>query len=167
MFFIFTIAPLSLIADETQKYTLSTGDQVRIQVMGESDLSMTIRLDDDGIISYPFLGNIKVKGLSLGEVENKIKMGLQPDYLKKPEVNVSIIQYRPFFVRGQVNRSGNYPFQPGLTVQQAISIAGGFTERAAQNKIYIIRKNSRKKQRVNKNTYVQPDDTLIVEESFF
>jgi len=159
--------PLILIADENQKYTLSTGDEIRIQVHRQSDLTLEIRLDDDGIISYPFLGEIKVKGLSLGEIEEKIRNGLHPDYIINPDVNVSIIQYRPIFINGQVNRPGAYPFQPGLTVQQAVSLAGGFTERAAQDKIYIIRKPSKNKRRVKKATYVQPDDNLIIEESFF
>jgi polysaccharide biosynthesis/export protein VpsN len=165
--FLFLFIPIITVASDLQKYTLSTGDKIKILVYGENDLTLEITLDDDGIISYPFLGDIMVKGLSLGEVENKIKAGLLDGYIHKPNVNVSIIEYRPFFVNGEVKKDGAYPFQPGLTVQQAISIAGGLTERASKKNIFVIHKNSLNRIRVKKSDLLQPGDTLSIEESFF
>ncbi|MFK5894210.1 MAG: polysaccharide biosynthesis/export family protein [Pseudomonadota bacterium] len=166
-FFLLILTPFILYANDTQKYTLSTGDEIRILVYGERDLTLKIKVDDDGIISYPFLGNILIKGLSLGEVESKIRSGLKDGYLRNPNVNVSIIEYRPFFVNGQVKRPGAFPFQPGITVHKAITIAGGFTERASENSIYVIHNNSTKKIKINKDDRIKPGDTLSVEESFF
>ncbi len=150
------------------KYTLSTGDRIRIIVYGEKDLTLETTLDDDGIISYPFLGDIKVKNLSLGELENTIREGLKDGYLRNPNVNVSIIKYRPFYINGEVKKPGSYPFTPGLTIQQAVSIAGGFTERASEDKIYVIHKDGNNQRvQVNKDTLVRPDDSITVDESFF
>lgn len=154
-------------ASDFNKYTLSTGDEIKILVYGERELTLQIKLDDDGIISYPFLGDILIKGLSLGEVESKIKKGLQDGYLREPNVNVSIINYRPFFVNGQVKKPGAFPFQPGMTVHHAITIAGGFTERASESSIYVIHKKTTKKLKTNKDDTLKPGDTISVEESFF
>ena len=165
--FILLTFPLLLISDDNFKYTLSTGDRIKIQVYGEDDLTLEIKLDDDGIISYPFLGDILVKGLSMGELENKIKNGLQDGYLRQPNVNVSILQYRPFYINGEVRKPGAYPFEPGLKVQQAISTAGGFTERASEKKIYVIHPERNKKVKITKDSYVQPGDIITVDESFF
>ncbi len=164
--FIFTIIQ-NCVAEDFYKYQLSTGDRIKILVYGEPDLMLETTLDDDTIISYPFLGDIMVKGLSLGELENRIHNGLKDGYLRNPNVNISILKYRPFYINGEVKKPGSYSFQPGLTVQQAITIAGGFTERASANNIYVTHKNSNEKQKIKKNERISPGDTLTIDESFF
>ncbi len=151
-------------------YKLAAGDVITIRVFGEDDLSREkIRLSDAGTIPYPVLGEVKALGLTIGEIERTITKGLDGRYLINPRVSVTIEEYRPFYINGMVERPGGYPFQPGLTVLKAASLAGGFKERASFNKISIIRENDPKNQpqKVDINTQVNPGDTIYIEESFF
>lgn len=151
-------------------YKLAAGDVITIRVFGEDDLSREkIRLTDAGTIPYPVLGEVKALGLTIGEIERTITKGLDGRYLINPRVSVTIEEYRPFYINGMVERPGGYPFQPGLTVLKAASLAGGFKERASFNKISIIRENDPKNQpqKVDINTQVSPGDTIFIEESFF
>jgi polysaccharide biosynthesis/export protein VpsN len=155
-------------ADELAGYKLSSGDKVRIAVFGETDLSVTERVSDRGTISYPLLGELDVAGMSPADLERHITGRLKGPYLVDPKVTVSIEQYREFFVMGQVNRPGSYPYAPGLTVRKAISIAGGFTERASRGKIFIVsEKSAQDERKVGENDPISPGDTVVVKESFF
>jgi polysaccharide biosynthesis/export protein VpsN len=151
-------------------YRLGAGDVISIQVLGEDDLKRDrIRLSDAATISYPILGEIKLLGKTVGELEVLIRDGLKGRYLLNPQVNVTMNEYRQFFINGQVERTGGYSFVPGLTVRKAISLAGGFRERAAKEKIYVIREDdpSQTPKRVDLNASINPGDIITVEESFF
>jgi len=150
-------------------YRMGTGDRVRIQVYGEEDLNLETTVSDNGEISYPFLGPLKVAGLTPQELAQLITGKLQGDYLVNPKVSVDIIQYRLFYVNGEVESPGGYPFQPGITVRKAISIAGGFRERAAKDKIFVIRDDNpqAKPAPMKLDDMIRPGDIITVEESFF
>lgn len=152
-----------------QGYVLGPGDKIQIQVHGEEDLSIQLRLGGDGYISYPFLGEIEADGLTVAELQRKISEGLKGDYLVDPDVRVFVLEYRPVYVNGEVKNPGGYPYVPGLNVQKAVSLAGGFTELASKNKIYIVREghSSSRRQQADLDTQVGPGDTVIVEEGFF
>ncbi len=156
--------------DVLSKYRLGTGDVISIVVYGEEDLKMQhVRLTDAGTISYPVLGEILVRGKTVGELEKILTDGLRGRYLVNPRVSVTIDEYRPFFVNGQVAANGKFPYQPGLTVRKAVSIAGGFKERASMSKIFIVRDGDSTNTQVKAdlNTPVYPGDIITVEESFF
>jgi polysaccharide export outer membrane protein len=173
--FIFVFASLvaALAHGQTSQlstYKLGSGDTISIRVLGEDDLKRErVRLSDAGTISFPVLGEIKVKGMTVGALEEYITGQLKGRYLVNPHVTVSIDEYRNFFVNGQVEKPGGYPFAPGLTVRKAVSIAGGFKERAARDKITIIRDDdtTQTPKKVDQNALVNPGDILTVEESFF
>jgi polysaccharide biosynthesis/export protein VpsN len=150
-------------------YRLGIGDVVRIEVHDEPDLTIETQLPTTGIIDYPFLGKLQVVGQTVAQLQERIASGLKAGYLVSPEVLVRVIQYRPFFVRGQVRSSGGYPYVPGLTVEKAVTIAGGFTDRASLKNIFLIRENARQDQKVkvDLDSSVSPGDTIIVEESLF
>jgi protein involved in polysaccharide export with SLBB domain len=150
-------------------YELGAGDKVLITVFREPDLTVETKLTDAGTIIFPFLGEMNVKGLTVGKLKDKITQGLSGRYLKDPSVSVSILEYREFFVNGEVNKPGAYPYIPGLTVQKAISIAGGFTERASQSSVQLEREKDKDHQaiEVKLDAPIAPGDILIVEESFF
>lgn len=152
------------------EYKLGSGDQIRIQVFGEEDLGMEVRLSDAGTISYPFLGEIQVKGLTVGQLEASVINGLKPDYLIDPKVSVSILEYRQFYIHGEVTKPGGFPYLPGLTLRKAIALAGGFTERASKTKISVIHDGDetlKKSSRIALGDEVAPGDVITVEQSFF
>ena len=156
--------------DAISNYRLGSGDVISIQVLGEEDLKREkIRLSDAATISYPILGEIKLFGKTVAELEGLIRDGLKGRYLVNPQVTVTINEYRSFYVNGQVARPGGYQFIPGLTVRKAVSLAGGFTERASKEKIFVIRDDDRSQaaKRVSQDEMVNPGDIITVEESFF
>ena len=156
--------------DTLSKYKLGTGDVISISVFGEEDLKKEhIRLTDAGTISYPVLGEIQVRGKTVGDLEKVLTDGLRGRYLVNPRVSVTIDEYRPFFINGQVQTNGKFPYQPGLTIRKAVAIAGGFKERASMSKIFIVRDGdaSNTPVRADLNTPVYPGDTVTVEEGFF
>jgi polysaccharide export outer membrane protein len=164
-------APLSKdVAALLSNYKLAAGDVITIRVFGEDDLSREkIRLSDAGTIPYPVLGEVQALGLTIGEIEKSITAGLTGRYLVNPRVSITIEEYRPFYINGMVERPGGYPFQPGLTVLKASSLAGGFKERASFSKISIIREGdtTSRPQKAEINSPVNPGDTVFIEESFF
>jgi len=162
--------PLSLPAAQSlSDYQLGSGDQIQVQVFGEEDLSMEVRLSDAGTISYPFLGEIRVAGNTVSQLEAQIVKGLKGDYLVDPSVNVSVIEYRPFYINGEVKTPGGYPYQPGLTLRKAVALAGGFTERASKTKISLLSERALdgKQRQVGIDEVLNPGDIITVEQSFF
>lgn len=151
-------------------YKLGVGDVISVQVVGEEDLKREkVRLSDAGTLSFPYLGEIRVRGLTVGALEDFITKGLKGRYLLNPQVTVTMHEYRNFFVNGSVEKPGGYPFIPGLTVRKAISLAGGFKERASKERINVIREDDLKgdAKRIALDAQIQPGDILTVEESFF
>ena len=160
----------ALAINYSSSYKLGAGDLITIVVFGEDDLSKEkIRLTDAGTVPYPVLGEIRVLGLTVGDLERKLTEGLRGRYLVNPRVSVQIEEYRPFYINGMVFKPGGYPFQPGLTIRKAASVAGGFKERASLEKIFIIREGdaAQRPQKADLNTIVNPGDIITVEESFF
>ena len=150
-------------------YALGTGDTVRIQVYNENTLYLESRVSDRGMIAYHFFGEIKVTGLTPGQLADLIASKLKGDYLINPNVSVDIIEYRQFYVNGEVESPGGFAFQPGITVRKAISLAGGFNELASKNKTRIIHDNNPNgdPQPVKLSEFIRPGDIIIVKESFF
>lgn len=152
-------------ADNT--YRLGPGDEIKIQVYDESDLSMSLRLDQSGTFDYPYLGTLSAKGKTLSQLKTEITNGLLQDILVNPSVNVSVVTYRDFYIGGEVKSSGGYPYQPGLTVKQAITLAGGLTEWASSSKFEILREGSNRPESANNGTLVYPGDTITILEGLF
>lgn len=157
-------------ASTDNQYSLGSGDIISIHVFGEGDLSFDkLRLNDAGKFSYPFLGEIDALGKTAAQLEQLIVGGLKGDYLIDPRVSVRILEYRDFFVNGEVKSPGGYPFKPGLTLRKAVALAGGFTERASRGDFSVIRDKGadRTAQQANLDTPIMPGDIITIEESFF
>jgi len=166
------LIPVGAMADALTSpaaYRLGPGDQILISVFGEGDLSMGFRLNDTGTLNYPFLGELQVEGLSVTELEHLITRGLKGPYLVNPDVTVSIKEYRPFFLHGEVKRPGGIPYQAGLTLEKAIALGGGFTERASKKKIMVIRASDTGQiaRPIKLNDPVHAGDVITVPQSFF
>jgi len=125
------------------------------------------RIGESGVISYPFLGSLNVKGLTVGELEQVIVKGLKGPYLVDPVVSVNILEYRPFFVNGEVNKPGAFPFQPGMTLRKAIAMAGGFTERANRSGGDVLRGSDASPQALTLDMQIKPGDIITIKQSFF
>jgi protein involved in polysaccharide export with SLBB domain len=151
------------------QYKLGSGDVIQIKVFGQSDLLLKTRLSNDGMINYPLLGEISVVGMTANELEIFIYKGLLGDYLVNPSVAVSIEEYRPFFIDGEVNRPGGYPYQPGLTIDKAAALAGGYTQRASKTEVEVIRDIGGVAQaiEVNATQFIYPGDSIKVKKTFF
>lgn len=150
-------------------YKLGPGDRIQITVFGEADLSLNTTLAEGGYINYPYLGMVKAEGLTISELESKLTSGLKGDYLINPSVHVSMVSYRPFYIHGQVKSPGSYPYQPKLTLEKALALAGGVTERASMGQISILRTVEGKEKRLKGelHTLIQPGDAIFIKDSFF
>lgn len=156
-------------AQDLQHYKLGSDDVLSVSVFDEPDLSLReARVSSTGTIAMPLIGQVSVKGLSVSEAEQKIHSLFLGDYLKKPDITITIVEYRQFYVNGEVEKPGGYSYREGMTVQRAITLAGGFTERASRSKIFLLREDSSGKPiSAELTTSVQPGDVITVEESFF
>ncbi|MCQ4257582.1 polysaccharide biosynthesis/export family protein [Stutzerimonas stutzeri] len=152
------------------QYELGSGDVVRISVHGEPDLSFDeIRLTDAGTFTFPFIGEVDANGKTAGQVRALLTEKLKDGYLIDPRVSVSVVNYREFYIAGEVKLPGGYPYQPGLTLDRAIALAGGLTERASTKRMTIVRgsQGSRAEEKATMNTLVRPGDTINIDEGFF
>lgn len=152
-----------------QPYILGAGDQVRITVYGQTSLTNVYSVDQAGAVAFPLIGSVKAKGRTPKQLEADISGKLREGYLRNPDVSVEVAQYRPIFVMGEVGASGQYSYVPGMTVQKAIAVAGGFSPRAAQGTVDVTREFNGKVMTAHVSTSdpVLPGDTIYVRERFF
>jgi polysaccharide biosynthesis/export protein VpsN len=162
-------SPGAVVAPDLSAYRLGIGDKVRIDVFNEPDLSLEATVDPTGRISYPLLGSIDALRKTARQLQDEITTGLAGGYLVSPDVRVTVVHYRSFYVTGQVQRAGAYPYVVGLTVEKAIALAGGMTNLASSRKIYLLHEDqpADKRIRVGLDALVLPGDTLLIEESLF
>jgi len=155
--------------DTEALYTLGSGDRVRVTVYGEKELSGEFEVDGSGALSLPLIGEVKVIRLTLREAEREIENRLQEGFLKFPRVAIDVLNYRPFYILGEVKTPGSYPYVNGMTVLNAVAMAGGFTYRARESRLVIIRGNDpeRQEREARVDTVVLPGDILRVPERFF
>ena len=161
---------MDTIPNQADEYTLGASDVIEIVVFGENDLSVERRVNSCGNLSFPLLGEVSVQGKTLNEVAVLLSDMLKGDYLINPQLNVSMVEYRQFYVRGEVKSPGGFPYLPGLSIDKAVAIGGGFTERANRKKVEISRElkdGSRERMTVYMHDPVAPGDIIIVKESFF
>jgi len=151
------------------EYELGSGDRVRVTVFGQQDLSGEFAVDGSGQIAIPLVGGIAAKGLSARELEQKITTALSDGYVREPRVSVEVLNFRPFYIIGEVNSPGQYPYASGMTAVSAVALAGGYTYRAKEDHVLITRTVDGVKQERSAppNTPVLPDDVIRVPERFF
>jgi polysaccharide export outer membrane protein len=157
---------------EAQKttYTLGVGDKVRVITFGNEALTGEFRVNDAGKIAVPLLGSVPAAGLTPEKLQANIAGELESrNLLHKPNVSVEITEYRPVFVLGEVNRPGEYPYKPGMTVLSAVSTAGGFTYRAVTDEASIVRttEGTTTEGTVTRRSLVQPGDVITIFERHF
>jgi polysaccharide export outer membrane protein len=150
-------------------YSLGPGDRIRVTVFGQEQLSGEYEVDGLGNVTLPLIGEVPAKGKTEGQVEKLITEKLSPEYLRDPNVSVDVLTYRPFYIFGEVNAPGSYPYVNGMTVINAIALAGGYTYRARTSSVNLIRASdpSGEPQTVPTNESIAPGDVIEVRERYF
>jgi polysaccharide export outer membrane protein len=151
------------------EYQLGPGDKLRITVHESPDLTGEFMVSGSGFVSMPLIGEVQAGGLTVRQLADAIAAKLTPDYLKNPRVSIEVLNFRPFDIIGEVNKPGSYPYRPGMTILNAVAMAGGFTYRANKDSMYIKRAKDPDGREVEANTEttVLPGDIIRVKERFF
>ncbi|MFM1816718.1 MAG: hypothetical protein RLZ98_3413 [Pseudomonadota bacterium] len=157
------------VADSDGPYLLDTGDELRVFIYGHPNLSRIYKVDHGGKISIPLVGNINARGLTTYGLERKIKGTLGARYIRDPQVSIDVFRNRPFFILGEVRNPGAFAYVNGMTVESAVAIAGGYSERASMERMRISRRINGlvETMEVPSDYVVMPGDTVYVFERFF
>lgn len=157
-------------AAATDSYALGPGDKLRITVYNEPNLTGEYLVTPSGTVAFPLIGTVDARGQSIEAVQAAITAKLADGYVKDPRVSVEVLNYRPFYILGEVSRPGEYPYSAGLTVEQAIASAGGFTYRGNQRRVFLRRASSEGERTVDlraKPVRILPGDTIRVGQRYF
>ena len=158
-----------LYAAEDNIYILGAGDRVRMIVYGQDDISGEYKIDGSGALTLPLIGEVTGGGLPVRKLEEAVTNAYKGDYFVNPQVNIEVINFRPFFILGEVKTPGDYSYISGMTVLQAVSVAGGYNYRAKKNgiKLHRIINGEKKEILVKEESKIFPGDVITVEERFF
>jgi polysaccharide export outer membrane protein len=150
-------------------YALRPSDQLRVQVYDDPNITGDYQVDSGGFVSIPLAGRIKASGLTTAQLERVLIQRLSDGVLKKPNVTVQLTSYGPIYVHGEVKRGGEFPYRPGLTVRDAIALAGGYTYRADETTAYVTRAGTpyEREQALAHSVRIFPGDNIRIPERFF
>ncbi|MGD0107136.1 MAG: polysaccharide biosynthesis/export family protein [Rhodopila sp.] len=164
------LPPLPQADQASGRYRLGPGDQLHIIIFGEDQLTGSFTVDDSGGVALPLIGIVSAPGLTPEELASKIAQRLRKqNLLADPNVTVSVTKYRPIYILGEVSKPGEYPFEPGMTLLSAVSVAGGFTYRGIQDYASVVRVIDDKvvESKVTRQTLIRPGDVITVFERHF
>jgi protein involved in polysaccharide export with SLBB domain len=152
-----------------ETYRLGAGDKMKITVYGEQDMSGEFSVNASGRVQFPLLGEIRAAGLTVQGFKQSLEKELGAKYLRDPNVSIEVENYRPFYIIGEVNKPGEYPYESGLSLQSAVALAGGFTYRANDSSVYIRRvgADAETSMRVTGQIKIYPGDVVRVPERIF
>ena len=156
-------------AASAERYVLGPNDRIRLKVYGEPDITGEYEISSGGQVSIPLAGHIKAAGATTPQLERSIAAALAKGIVRDPRVNVEIVQYRPYYILGEVKKSGEYPYRLGLTVMDAVASAGGFTYRANESKVYLRRSGAGVEETYALDAPVPifPGDNIRIPERYF
>jgi protein involved in polysaccharide export with SLBB domain len=153
---------------EAPVYRLAPGDRVAVQVFGQQDMSGQFDVNADGMLSLPLVGSVPARDRTVAELTDDLR-GKLNRFIVNPQFTVDIVTYRQIFVLGEVSKPGGYPYSVGMTVQQAVALAGGFNRRAITDKVVLTRltDGGAKDYGVGLKDTILPGDTLDVQRRVF
>lgn len=154
---------------QSAEYRLGPGDGLRIRVFGRDELSGEFAVNAQGRIAYPLIGDVEAAGLTVPEFSQRLGDALRNGYVREPNISIEIANYRPFYILGEVQRPGTYPYSPGLTIVSAVATAGGFTYRANSRRVFIQHAGQAREREyaLTGSTVIQPGDTVRIPERLF
>lgn len=162
-----------LASSDSSAYYLGPGDQVRVLTYNDPQMSNSFTVADDGTIAFPLVGTVAAAGLTPGGLAQRLSRILSgKGLLHNPSISVEVAQYRPIFVLGEVNRPGQYPYIPGMTMQSAVALAGGFTYRAVTDTAVDIRTDGMPggkpvRGKIKPESVLRPSDVITIPERWF
>lgn len=151
------------------EYRLGAADKLRVNVFGEEALTGEFIVGGSGKVSLPLIGEVQAAGLTIGQFQEEIAQALRQGYINEPRVSAEVLNYRPFYILGEVNKPGEYPYTNNLTVLNAVATAEGFSYRADTRRVFIKRADASGEQTfpLTTATQVAPGDTIRIGERFF
>jgi polysaccharide export outer membrane protein len=151
------------------EYILGPGDKIKVTVFGNEDLNSETEVDPAGQVTLPLIQQVPAAGKTILQLETEIRRRLSPDFVKNPRLSIEVLNYRPFYIIGEVKNPGSYPFVAGMTIVNAIALAGGYTYRANKDEVLIVRANDpgRKPSAALRTDIVLPGDVIEVKERLF
>ncbi len=169
---VFSLLAGPSLADENEQrsgYQLGPGDKIFVSVFNQDDLSGEYTINGSGEFVMPLIDKVLADGLTIAELSDVIVNKLKPDYLLNPQVSIEVLNFRPYYIIGEINSSGSYPYVEGMTFLNAVAIAGGFTYRARKKYVLVKREGSSegKEVRLDFNGIVMPGDIIRVTERLF
>ncbi len=162
-------APTAQATAPDNDYRLGPADKLHMIVFGETDLTGDYTISSSGKLALPLIGEVGALGLTLSELQSAIAAKYSQGYLNDPHVSLEVLTYRPFYILGEVNKPGEYPYTAGLTVMRAVATAAGYTYRANKHRVFIKHVSDAKEKpySVDSATLVSPGDVIRVGERFF
>ncbi len=153
---------------QVEDYRLGPGDRMRISVYGEPDLTGEFVVGTNGMVAYPLIGDHPAQGKTLGQLQETLGTALRR-YVLQPNISVEVLNYRPFFILGEVDNPGTYPYSAGLNVMNAVATAGGFSYRADTRRVFIKHADeiAEREYALTSTTPVLPGDTVRIPERRF
>lgn len=153
--------------DVAGDYRLGVADKIRVKVFNEETLSDEFAVNANGAISFPLIGDVRAVGRTTSEVRDEIQQKLADGYLRNPRVSIDVLSFRPYYILGEVNKPGEYPYSSGLTADKAAATAGGYTYRAERKRVFIKHVGGAAEETVSPSVSIRPGDTIRVGERYF
>jgi protein involved in polysaccharide export with SLBB domain len=150
-------------------FRVGVGDKLKVEVFGEPELTADPEVDASGNVALPLLGNVPAKGKTIEEFSGLFRQRLAQGYLMNPQVSVQVLNYRPIYVQGEVKHGGEVPYKPGLSLADAVALAGGYTYRAVTGSVVLRRQGEATGHTIpmDGSIPVLPGDNLLIQERFF
>jgi len=151
------------------EYILGPGDKLKVTVFGNDDLTSETEVDPAGQVTLPLIQKVPAAGKTVLQLEEEIRNRLSPDFVKNPRLSIEVLNYRPFYIIGEVKNPGSYPYVAGMTVVNAIALAGGFTYRANKDEVQLVRSADPQRKPVTaaRTDVILPGDVIEVKERLF
>jgi polysaccharide export outer membrane protein len=150
-------------------YRLGSGDKLHITIFNQTDFNGDYEIDSSGNVQLPLIGSFPAAGMTVAEFQKALTAKLSEGYFVNPNITVAVLNYRPFYIIGEVNKPGEYPYVSGMSILTAVALAGGYTTRANDSEAYIRRSGQNKEVEVpaDESSKVQPGDIIRITERFF
>ena len=162
-------APAKIVSP-AEGYRLEPGNQVRLTVFSQDNLSGSFTLDATGAIALPLVGSVPARGITAAELASRVENTLRKNgYMRDPKVAVEVQTFRPFYVLGEVRQPGEFPYMTGMTVLSAVARAGGYDYRAVEDEVELVRQvgDAQKEYRAVERTPILPGDIIKVHQRRF